>query len=117
MAESKWLESERLGGSEIKALCERASDVRTLAHMQMMASGDRRWLRLARQELIVESFVMGAPLRDPGRCYLVARAGRADDTERQAFEVRAFAVNGESTTVFVIGRAFKLPKKSGESGR
>ena len=30
MAESKWLESKRLDPSEIRALCERVSDVRML---------------------------------------------------------------------------------------
>ena len=35
MAQSKWLESKRLDLSEIRALCERVSDVRMLARMQI----------------------------------------------------------------------------------
>jgi hypothetical protein len=108
MAQSKWVESGRLDPSEVGALCVQASDVRSLARNQMITIGGERWRRLSRQELVVEAFIMGAPPLDPGRCYVVARAGRGEETERRAFEVRDFAVNAESTTVFVIGRNFAL---------
>src|SRR5271157_3641988 len=107
MAQSKWLESGRLDTSEINAICNRASDVRTLARTQMRSPGNERWTRLSRQELVVEAFVMGTPPLDPGRCYVVARAGRAEETMRRVFEVRDFAVSAESTSVFVIGRSFE----------
>jgi hypothetical protein len=114
MAQSKWVESGRLDTSEVSAICKRASDVRTLARTQMTSPGNERWTRLSRQELVVEAFVMGTPPLDPRRCYLVARAGRVEETARRVFEVRDFAVSAESTSVFVIGRGFELPPKSGE---
>jgi hypothetical protein len=83
----------------------------------MTTAGPERWRQLARQQLTVESSVMGAPPLDPGRCYIVARAGLAKETERRAFEVRDFAVSAESTTVFVVGRNFALPSKDGEPTR
>ena len=58
-AESKWLESGRLDTSEIKVLCERVSDVRQLARMQMISVGNERWRRLSRQELVIEAAMMG----------------------------------------------------------
>ena len=114
MAQSKWVESARLDPSEVVALCERTSDVRLLARTQMTVTGNARWLRLSRQELVVEAFVMGTPPLDPGRCYVVARAGLAEDTERRIFEVRDFGVSPESTTVFVVGHSLALPPKSAE---
>ena len=109
MAQSKWLESGRLTHSEVSTLCKEASDVRVLASRQMTAAGDERWRQLSRQKLAVESFVMGKPPLEPERCYVVARAGLNDDTERRIFEVRDFAVSAESTTVFVVGRNFAPP--------
>jgi hypothetical protein len=85
MAQSRWLESGRLDSSEISALCERASDVRALARAQMTTTGGERWLRLSRQQLVVEAFVMGRSPLDPTRCYVVARAGLAEETERRVF--------------------------------
>ncbi len=117
MAQSKWLESKNLDTSEVIANCKRASDVRTLARMQMISTGNQRWMRLSWQEFVVEAFVMGTPPLDPRRCYVVARAGRAEENEHRAFEVRDFAVNAEKTSVFVIGRGFEWPPKSGEPGR
>jgi hypothetical protein len=114
MAQSKWLESARLDTSELSAICKRASDVRTLARTQMITSGNERWKRLSQQEFVVEAFVMGKPPLDPGRCYVVARAGRAGESSRRVFEARDFAVSGESTSVFVIGRGFELPADGGE---
>ena len=95
--------------SEIKVLCKQVSNVYLLARMQMISSGDERWRRLSRQDLVVETTVMGAPPLDPGRCYVIVRAGLADDVERRAFEVRDFSVNTERTSVFVIGRAYDVP--------
>ncbi len=108
-AESRWLESGRLDAAEIGALCNQVHDVRLLARMQMLASGDRRWRRLSRQELVVEAAVMGVPPLDPSRCYLVARAGAADEGERRAFEVRDFAVSTERTSALIVGRAYDPP--------
>ncbi len=52
--------------AEIRALCERISDVRLLARMQDVDRRDR-WRRLSRQELVIEAAVMGMPLLDPSR--------------------------------------------------
>jgi hypothetical protein len=109
LAESIWLETGRLEPREIRDLCERVSDVRLLARMQMIASGSGRWRRLSRQEIAVESIVMGTPPLNPDRCYLIARAGTIDDSERRAFEVRDFSVNSERTSVFVLGRGYEQP--------
>jgi hypothetical protein len=109
MAQSRWLESGRLGASEIKTLCERISDLRNLAHMQMISSGDERWRHLSRQELVVEASIMGVSPLDPNRCYIVMRAGPAEEGERRAFEVRDFAVSTERTSVFVVGQAYDPP--------
>jgi hypothetical protein len=117
MAQSKWLESGHLDPSEIGALCERASEVRLLARSQMITTGNERWRRLSRQELIVEAFVMGAPPLDPARCYVVARAGRVEEMERRVFEVRDFIVSPENTSVFVVGRNFALPPENSEPSR
>jgi hypothetical protein len=106
MAESKWLESKRLDLPEVKALCERVSDVRMLARKQIGAAGDERWRRLSRQELVVEVAVMGVPPLDPSRCYVIARAGPADEREHRVFEVRDFADSPERTSIFVIGRDY-----------
>ena len=117
MAQTKWLESARLDPSEVSALCERASDARSLARTQMTVTGNERWRRLSRQELVVEGFVMGAPPLDPERCYVLARAGLGDDAERRIFEVHDFVVSPESTTVFVIGRSVALPQKDAGPSR
>jgi hypothetical protein len=109
MAESKWLESSRLGVSDVRLLCERVSGVRQLARMQMIASGNERWRSLSRRELVVEAAIMGIPPLDPDRCYAIVRAGPAGDSERRAFEVRDFAVGTERTSVFVVGRAHEQP--------
>jgi hypothetical protein len=116
-AQSKWLESGRLDRSEVSALCERASDVRELARSQMTTTGGERWLRLSRQRLVIEAFVMGRPPLDPGRCYVLARAGLGEETERRIFEVRDFAVNAAGTAVFVIGRDFPPPAETAEPSR
>ena len=106
MAESKWLESKRLDPSEIKALCERVSNVRNLARKQISSAGDERWRRLSQQELVIEAAGMGIPPLDPSRCYVIARAGPADEREQRAFEVRDFAESPERTSIFVIGRDY-----------
>lgn len=109
LAESRWLESSRLDASEIGLLCQQVSGVRLLARMQMLSSGNDHWRRLARQELVVEAAIMGAPPLDPSRCYIVVRAGSTDEAERRAFEVRDFAVNPERTSVLIVGRAYDAP--------
>lgn len=116
-AESRWLQSGRLKVSEIGALCERVRDVRLLARMQMISSGDERWRRLSRQELVIEAAVMGLPPLDPGRCYVIARAGPADDQQRRAFEVHDFADNMERTSVLIVGRAYDPPAIAAQPGR
>jgi hypothetical protein len=108
-AESKWLESGRLDASEIRVLCERVSDVRLLARMQMISAGNERWRRLSRQGLVIEAVVMGVPPLDPGRCYVIARGGPIDERERSAFEVRDFTVSPERTSVLTIGRTYDAP--------
>jgi hypothetical protein len=117
MADSRWLESGRLDASEIKLLCARVSDTRLLARMQMIASGDARWRRLSRQELVIEAAVMGEPPLDRGRCFAIVRAGPAQEGERRAFEVRDFAVSAERTSVFTIGRGHDLPPDSVQTAR
>ena len=112
LAESKWLESRRLDASEIKALCDRVSDVRLLGRMQMITSGDDRWRRLSRQELVIEAAAMGVAPLDPSRCYVIVHAGPAAEEERRAFEVRDFTSNTERTSVFVIGRAYDAPSRA-----
>jgi len=109
MAQSKWLESKRLDLSEIKALCERVTDVRTLARRQIGAAGNEHWRRLSQQELIIEVAGMGAPPLDPSRCYVIARAGPAEEREQRIFEVRDFVDSPERTSVFVIGRDYGPP--------
>lgn len=104
LAESKWLESRHIAVEEIKTLCARTSDVRQLARMQMISSGDNHWRRLAQQELVIETTIMGVPPLDAGRCYVVVRAGRDDESKHRAFEVYDFAVGPERTSVLVIGR-------------
>ncbi len=108
-ADSRWLESGRLDVSEVRALCEQVSDARLLARMQMIASGDARWRRLSRQELVIETVVMGEPPLDPDRCYAIARAGPAHDSERRAFEIREFAAGPERTSILAVGRVHDLP--------
>lgn len=117
LAESRWLGSGRLDVSEITGLCERVSDVRLLARMQMISSGNARWRRLSRQELVIEAAAMGVPPLDPGRCYVVARAGPVDESERRAFEVRDFIVSIDGTSVFLIGGAYDLPPGGMYPGR
>ncbi len=111
-ADSRWLESGRLDASEIRVLCERVNDARLLARMQMIASGDARWRRLSRQELVIEAVVMGEPPLDPDRCYAIVRAGAEHESERRAFEIREFAVSAERTSVFAIGRVHDLPSRA-----
>jgi hypothetical protein len=110
LAESKWLESGRLEVAEIRVLCDRVSDVRLLARMQMISAGSERWRRLSRQELVIEAAVMGTPPLDPGRCYVIARGGSTDEGERSAFEVRDFTVSPERTSVLAIGHAYDVPQ-------
>ena len=112
LAESKCLESARLEVSEIRMLCDRVSDVRLLGRMQMITSGDDRWRRLSRQELVIEGAVMGVAPLDPSRCYVIAHAGPAAEEERRAFEVRDFTSNTDRTSVFVIGRAYDAPSRA-----
>ena len=110
LAESKWLESGRLEVAEIRVLCDRVSDVRLLARMQMISAGSERWRRLSRKELVIEASVMGTPPLDPGRCYIVARGGSTDEGERSVFEVRDFTVSPERTSVLTIGHAYDVPQ-------
>ncbi len=77
--------------------------------MQMVASGNDKWRRLSRQELVVETVAMGVSPLDPERCYVIARAGAADEKERRAFEVRDFSDSIERTLVFVLGRSYDQP--------
>jgi hypothetical protein len=88
--------------------CERVSDVRLLARMQIISSGNARWRELSRQELAIEATVMGMPPLNPGLCYVIARAGPALEGERRAFEVRDFAVSIARTSVLLIGHAHDL---------
>jgi hypothetical protein len=108
-AESRWLESGRLHVSEIGSLCKRVQGIRLLARMQIISSGDDRWRRLSRQELVMEDAAMGVSPLDPSRCYVVARAGPAGENERRAFEVRDFTLSTELTSVFIVGRAYDAP--------
>ncbi len=117
LAQSKWVESGRIAVAEVRALCERVSDVRLLARTQIITTGDDRWRRLSRQELVIEAAVMGVPPLDPSRCYVIARAGRDDDSEQRAFEVRDFAVSPERTSVLVIGHAYEPPRGAMRPGR
>lgn len=109
LAESTWLQSGQLEASEVKVLCERATGVRLLARMQIIASGNERWRRLSRQGLVIETVAMGVRPLDPDRCYVIARAGVSDENERRAFEVRDFFDSTERTSVFVLGRAHDKP--------
>jgi hypothetical protein len=108
-AETRWLQAQRLDLPDVAALCEQVRDIRLLARMQMIATGGEKWKRLSRQDLDLEATVMGVPPLDPTRCYIIARAGPADDRERRAFEVRDFAVNAERTSVFIVGRSYDAP--------
>lgn len=108
-AESRWLESRRLESMELESLCSRVGSVRLLARMQMISSGNGRWRLLSRQELVIESAIMGASPLDPRRCYVIVRAGHAEEHERRAFEVHDFVVSVEETSVFTIGSAYELP--------
>ena len=108
-AESRWLESGRLQVSEIGSLCEQVQGIRVLARMQIISSGDERWRRLSRQELVIEAAVMGVPPLDPGRCYVIVRAGPESEIERRAFEVRDFVLSTEQTSVFIVGRNYDAP--------
>jgi len=117
LSESKWVESGRLDPAEIRALCDRVSNVQLLARMQMISAGNERWRRLSRQELVIEATVMGTPPLDPGRCYVIARGGPTDQKERSAFEVRDFTVSSERTSVFTIGHAYDAPQDWVHPGR
>ena len=108
LAETEWLQSGRLAVAEIRALCERVSDVQLLARKQMISTGNARWRLLSRQELVIEATVMGIPPLNPGSCYVIVRAGQAE-SERRAFEVRDFTVSPERTSVFLIGRDYDPP--------
>jgi hypothetical protein len=114
-AGSEWLDSRRLQASEIRAHCERVSDIRLLARMQMISSGNERWRRLSRQELAIEATVMEMPPLNPGRCYVIARAGPADEGERRAFEVRDFIVSTARTSVLLVGHVYDLPSGCGRA--
>lgn len=109
MAESKWLDSRRLEAPEVSTLCGQISGVRLLARMQMISSGNGRWRLLSRRGLVIESAMMGVSPLDPGRCYLIARAGTTDEKERRAFEVRDFAAGPERTSVLTVGHAVDAP--------
>ncbi len=112
LAQSKWLESKGMAAEEIRALCERVSDVRPLARTQIMSTGDNLWRRLSRQELEIETAIMGVPPLEQNRCYVIVRAGRDLESERRAFEVRDFAVSSERTSVLVVGRNYALPRSA-----
>lgn len=111
VAQSEWLESGRLSVTALRGLCERITDVRHLALMQMITTGNAHWRQLSRQELVIEAAGLGVPPLDPNRCYVVARAGPKDKGEHRAFEVHDFAVNPERTSVFIVGRAYDLPSE------
>ena len=85
--------------------------------MQMISAGSERWRRLSRQELVIETAVMGAPPLGPGRCYVIARGGSTDEGQRSAFEVRDFTVSSERTSVFTIGHAYDAPQDWVHPGR
>ena len=110
LAETEWLQSGRLAVAEIRALCERVSDVQLLARKQMISTGNARWRLLSRQELVIEATFMGVPPLDPGSCYVIVRAGQGE-RERRAFEVRDFTVNPERTLVFIVGRDYDPPPR------
>jgi hypothetical protein len=116
-AESKWIASSHLSTAEIRALCGQVSNVRLLARMQMISTGDARWRRLSRQELVFETAIMGVPPLDPDRCHVLMRAGPEDEGECRAFEVLDFVVNAEQTSAFIIGRGHDSPLKPGHLGR
>ncbi len=117
LAQSEWLESGRITATQIAALCKRVSDVRLLARMQMISVGGERWRRLSRRELVIEAAVMGVPPLNPDRCYVIARAGRDNESERRAFEVRDFAVSPERTSVLLIGQGYEPPPDATRFGR
>ncbi|MGZ9106837.1 MAG: hypothetical protein ACXW3M_13765 [Rhodoplanes sp.] len=108
LAETEWLQSGRLAVAEIRALCERVSDVQLLARKQMISTGNARWRLLSRQELVIEATIMGIPPLHPGSCYVIVRAGQSE-RERRAFEVRDFTVSPERASVFIVGRDYDPP--------
>jgi hypothetical protein len=57
----------------------------------------------------IEATVMGVPPLNPSHCYVIARAGSADEVERRAFEVRDFTVSPTRTSVLLIGHAYDPP--------
>jgi hypothetical protein len=60
---------------------------------------------------------MGLPPLDPGRCYVIARAGLADNQQRRAFEVYDFVDNEGRTSVLIVGRAYDPPPVVVRPGR
>jgi hypothetical protein len=102
-----WVDASKLTQEELRAMCDRASDVKLLARMQMLTSTDAEWREFSRQALTIEGFAMGVPPLDPTKCYVVARAGGNADPkgrQRRAFEVRDFTHSPERTLIMVIGR-------------
>lgn len=103
LAGSDWLEALKLPSEQLRQLCGQSDGLTTLARSQMVAAGDAEWRRLARVDLAVERFGMGASPLDSAKCYVYVRAGDASETQRRAFEVRDFASNPDRVLVMVVG--------------
>jgi hypothetical protein len=102
-----WVEASKLTQEELRAMCDRATDVKLLVRMQMLTSADAEWRQLSRQALTIEGFAMGVAPLDPTKCYVVAQAGGnavPKGRKRRAFEVRDFTHSPERTLIMVVGR-------------
>lgn len=110
---AEWVRTQSVSEYQLRELCARASGVTTLARTQMVSAAGEEWRRRSRQTLFIERFVMGFSPLDPTKCYVIARAGEGDDTNksrlRRAFEVHDFAHGSERTLIMVVGRHYSLP--------
>lgn len=113
-AASDWLEAAKLSADELRHLCGQARDLTAIARSQLLSAGDADWLRLSRLDVAVDRIAMGTPPLDPGKCYVVVRAGSAaaggGEVAWRAFEVHDFARSAERTQVMVLGWHEPLPE-------
>lgn len=110
---AEWVRTQSVSEYQLRELCARASGVTNLARTQMISAAGDEWRQRSRQALSIERFMMGSSPLDPTKCYVIARAGEGNDTNksrlRRAFEVYDFAHGAERTLIMVVGRHHSLP--------
>lgn len=106
-----WVEARVMSPDQLSVLCTGRAGLRLLARTQITTSGDETWKSLARAGYVIERIGLGEAPLDPGKCFVIVRAG-SEVAHRRAFEVRDFIVGEGEVEILLLGAQFPVADSS-----